>query len=267
MSRTSNAAKMEDQGFTITKINRIARQAGAAILEVYHSDLAPGIRQKEDNTPVTRADLAADQIIRQALALDGNGFPVLSEEGLIPPYDERKHWKRYWLVDPLDGTKEFIKRNGEFTVNIALIEDRAPVFGCIFVPVTGELFWAQKGHGAFRVSGDESRRMQVGGRKPEGSGLRVVASRSYLDPRTEAYIGQLEAPEIVPVGSSIKFMLLARGRADLYPRYGPTMEWDTAAAQIILEEAGGRVLQMGLERPLVYNKPSLVNPDFLAMGS
>ena len=257
---------MDEQGFKPVDILEIARAAGDAIMKVYTDSEHLGIRRKADDTPVTQADLAANQIIVDGLKNLSLEYPVLSEENQIPEYEERQHWDRFWMVDPLDGTKEFINRNGEFTVNIALIEGDSPVFGCIFVPVTRRMVWAVKGMGAVEWHSKDPVSLTVAG-KPDGhSPIRVVGSRSHLDDRTQSFIDGLGGTRLLRVGSSIKFLHLAEGSADVYPRFGPTMEWDIAAAQIILEEAGGSVLRVDSGRPLSYNKVSLRNPDFVARG-
>ncbi|HEY5750336.1 MAG TPA: 3'(2'),5'-bisphosphate nucleotidase CysQ [Chryseolinea sp.] len=246
-----------------------AEKACAEILAVYHSnDFQP--EAKGDNSPLTLADRKAHQAITAILQASST-YPILSEEGQTIPYAERRDWDYFWMVDPLDGTKEFIKRNDEFTVNIALIHQGRPVLGVVAVPVTGDVFYAAEGHGAFVKRDGASIALP---RKPTTDlnrpGLRVVASRSHMNPETEAFIGKLTAPELVSAGSSLKFMLLAKGKADVYPRYAPTMEWDTAAADAIVREVGLRVMRQesgagnqGLEQVLSYNKANLLNPFFL----
>lgn len=240
-----------------------AEEASKEILEVYNSnDFA--VEAKGDNSPLTRADRKAHNRISDILKV--TGLPVLSEEGKSIPYDERKHWSYFWMVDPLDGTKEFIKRNGEFTVNIALIHKSTPVLGVVVVPVSGEVFFAAQGHGAFvKKNGKEIRlekRSRVDLNKP---GLRVVASRSHMNEETETFINKLKDPVLVSKGSSLKFLMLAEGNADVYPRYAPTMEWDTAAAHAILKEMDINVLESGKNTALQYNKPDLLNPHFLVI--
>ncbi len=238
-----------------------AEEASKAILEVYHSNDFQ-VERKGDQSPLTIADRKAHHVIAQTL--QSTNIPLLSEEGKDIPYNVRKHWEYFWLVDPLDGTKEFIKRNGEFTVNIALIYHQAPVLGVVAVPVTGEVYYARQGAGVFRKhNGVET---QLPKRHPVDlgqRGIRVVASRSHSNEETTAFIQKLNAPELVSAGSSLKFMLLAANQADVYPRFAPTMEWDTAAAQAIVTEAGLTVIQHGSEIPLVYNKADLLNPGFL----
>jgi 3'(2'), 5'-bisphosphate nucleotidase len=233
------------------------------ILSVY--DTADfNVEAKADNSPLTLADKRAHHAIVDVLK--GSGLPILSEEGKSIPYSERKSWSRFWMVDPLDGTKEFIKRNGEFTVNIALIENGVPVLGVVAVPVLGDVYYGSVGLGAFRKSNNEVKPLPV--RAPldmNAAGLRVVASRSHLTPETQAFIDKLKSPALVSKGSSLKFLMLADGQADVYPRYAPTMEWDTAAAHAVVNQCGIKVLQYGSEFELQYNKENLLNPYFLCL--
>ncbi len=241
-----------------------AERASKEILDVYHSkDFETQL--KSDNSPLTIADKRAHDCIVQHL--EKTGLPILSEEGKDIPYEVRKHWKQFWIVDPLDGTKEFIKRNDEFTVNIALIENQQPILGVLAVPVNGVIYYAAKGLGVFKkVSG---RQFPVtGGSKPATGNqqpvTRVVASRSHMNRETEDFITKLGKTEVVSAGSSLKFMLLAEGKADIYPRFGPTMEWDTAAAHAILMELGFSVHKTDSTAELTYNKSDLLNPYFIA---
>ena len=246
------------------QIGEIARAAGAAILAIYHSDFA--VQTKADESPLTAADLAAHQVIMTGLAALDPLLPVLSEEAKALPWSERQHWSRYWLVDPLDGTREFVKRNGEFTVNIALIDDRRPVLGVVLAPVTGELYIAASGQGAWlqpQVDGDWLRlRTRSLGQSP-----RVAGSRSHGGSQSRMLQQLIGSDyELVPLGSSLKFCLIARGAADVYLRLGLTSEWDTAAAQCVLEEAGGAVLDLS-GQSFRYNRgESLLNPEFIAVG-
>ncbi len=240
-----------------------AEAACSEILGVYNSDDFQ-VEAKGDNSPLTRADRKAHNRISEILMV--TGIPVLSEEGKTIPYEERKHWPYFWMVDPLDGTKEFIKRNGEFTVNIALIKNGAPVLGVVAVPVSGEVFFAAQGLGAFlKKEGREISLAKRPATELNQSGLRVVASRSHLNEETETFISSLKQPVLVSKGSSLKFLLLAEGKADVYPRYAPTMEWDTAAAHAIMREVGVKVMESGKTTELQYNKANLLNPHFLAM--
>ncbi|HHH36969.1 MAG TPA: 3'(2'),5'-bisphosphate nucleotidase [Gammaproteobacteria bacterium] len=245
----------------------IAREAARRILAIYHSDFA--VQAKDDKSPLTEADMAAHRAIVAGLETLTPEVPVLSEESAAIPFAQRAAWRRYWLVDPLDGTKEFIKRNGEFTVNIALIEDHAPVLGVIVVPVSGLCYYAARGEGAFRQeAGGNAQPIRV--RPLDLSRLVVAGSRSHVGPELEGFLQRLAerhgAPEFISMGSSLKFCLVAEGRADLYPRLGPTSEWDTAAAQCIVEAAGGIVTDTAMQ-PLRYNtRESLLNPHFFVSG-
>ena len=241
----------------------LARAAGAAILQVY--DRAFAVETKDDRSPLTAADRASHRVIAEGLHRLAPEVPLLSEEGRAIPYDERRGWDRLWIVDPLDGTKEFIKRNGEFTVNIALVEHGAPLFGVVYVPVQRVLYWGGRGLGAWRQQ-EATKPAAVRVRRPTRErGLTVVQSRSHPSPELDAYLQDFPVAESVSVGSSVKFCAVAEGRADLYPRLAPTMEWDTAAGQAVVEGAGGKVLDRD-GRPLVYNKPELLNPHFVVTG-
>jgi 3'(2'), 5'-bisphosphate nucleotidase len=238
-----------------------AEAACKEIIEVYNSGDFQA-EAKGDQSPLTLADKKAH--LKIAEILKPSALPLLSEEGKQTPYEERRDWEFFWMVDPLDGTKEFLKRNGEFTVNIALINKGIPVMGVVAVPATGEMYYAIKGHGAFmKKEGQESRltpRRAIDLSKP---GLRVVASRSHMNDDTEKFIANLKEPALVSKGSSLKFMLLAEDKADVYPRYAPTMEWDTAAAHAIVNEVGLKVKKTDSNKELEYNKENLLNPYFL----
>ncbi len=246
----------------------ILREASTAILEIYSDVKLFQTEIKSDLSPLTAADKRSNQIIIERLKANYPDIPVISEESKQDTFEVRSKYDKYFLVDPLDGTKEFIKRNGEFTVNIAYMEGQHPIGGFVFVPCTGLAYVAEKGKGAFRI--DETNKKFVLKTSPfylMDPGIKVVASRSHRDPHTDGIISMLNQPEIISVGSSLKFLLIADGEAHFYPRFGPTMEWDTAAAQCILEEAGGSVINAETLNPLVYNKPNLLNPDFIVMGS
>lgn len=280
-------------------------RAGDEILKVYSRlESAWEVSLKEDRTPVTEADRASNQIISEGLRKLWPDIPILSEESLEIPYEVRRDFEYFWLLDPLDGTREFLKRNGEFTINLALIHRTRAVAGFISVPCKSLIYYAIKGEGAHRIEeikGAERKenkengetlgintgrtkmdynnkadknelanfsvsKLEVARFSLNEPGLTVVASRSHFDLETQKFIEQLNHPRLISVGSSLKFMLLAEGKAHLYPRLGRTMEWDTAAGQAILEEAGGQVLEFSTRLPLPYNKESLVNPPFLATG-
>lgn len=252
---------MDIHNSLLTLAIRASEEAYREILQVYHSGDFQA-ESKGDNSPLTRADKQAHHVI--ASILETSGLPVLSEEGKAIPYAERKDWQYFWMVDPLDGTKEFLKRNGEFTVNIALIHKGTAVLGVVAIPVTGDVFYATKGKGAFVKRANEvaplAKRLPVDLKQPH---LRVVASRSHMNDETRTFIEALKEPTLVSQGSSLKFLLLAENKADVYPRYAPTMEWDTAAAHIIMNEIGLKVLQLNEREELVYNKENLLNPHFL----
>lgn len=236
-----------------------ALAAGKEILKIYESgDFS--VESKADNSPLTLADKASHNAI--VSYLDKTGIPILSEEGRDIPFEERKNWKRFWMIDPLDGTKEFIKKNGEFTVNIALIEDNEPILGVVYPPVLDQMYTAVKGQGAF-LNGS---RISVSMKKLTEPNLKVVASRSHMSQETQDFVDDLSHPEIVSKGSSLKLLMVASGEADVYPRFGPTMEWDTAAAHAVVTEAGGQVVHTDLKTPVVYNKENLLNPFFVVLG-
>ncbi|KRE88545.1 3'(2'),5'-bisphosphate nucleotidase CysQ [Frateuria sp. Soil773] len=248
----------------LRQLGRIARDAGEAILAVYREDFV--VEHKDDRSPVTAADLAAQKVIVAGLAQLDPRLPVVSEEARAASWEERRQWPRYWLVDPLDGTREFVKRNGEFTVNIALIDDHRTVAGVVLAPVTGELYVAAQDEGAWlqeRADGGW-RRLHT---RRQASPPMVAGSRSHGG-AGEALLQRLIGDDYrqQPLGSSLKFCLIARGDADVYLRRGPTSEWDTAAAQCVLEQAGGAVLDLH-GRPFRYNRgESLLNPEFIAVG-
>ena len=244
-------------------VTALATAAGARILDIYGT--AFQVDEKEDNSPLTTADLASHRTIVAGLQQLTPEIPVLSEESAGTPFAGRSGWRRFWLVDPLDGTKEFIKRNGEFTVNIALIEGHEPVLGVVQIPVKGLCYFAARGQGAFRQeAGQAAERIAVSRLGP--GPVRVVGSRSHGGKSLEEFVARLGEHTLVAIGSALKFCLVAEGKADIYPRLGLTSEWDTAAAQCIVEAAGGRVIAVSGER-LAYNaKESLLNPYFLVFG-
>ncbi|WP_353196105.1 3'(2'),5'-bisphosphate nucleotidase CysQ [Parapedobacter defluvii] len=248
-----------DKKRDISAIADIARKAGEAILDVYHTDTDQWeIQQKHDNSPLTLADTVSHRIIADGLKSLFPAIPMLSEEGKDIPYEKRKKMDRYWCVDPLDGTKEFISRNGEFTVNIALIAGNEPVFGVIYVPVTGVLYYGLKDEGSFKTEGGETRRIQA---SPSHNPV-AVGSKSHKTVEEEAFLSSLDIRDVVSIGSSLKFCLVAEGKAQVYYRHGPTMEWDTAAGHAIAVASGARMTQAD-GSAFVYNKPSLVNGSFI----
>ena len=250
----------------LEEINLIARAAGAAILEVYGTEFS--VDSKEDDSPLTEADRRSNTVILEGLARLDASIPIISEETRALPYEERKDWEYFWLVDPLDGTKEFIKRNGEFTVNIALVRGQTPVLGVVYQPVGDHLYCAAEGRGAWKsTEGGAPLRLEGGDHYTAKKAVNVVASRSHLTEEVRDFIAALEAQgkkvEFHSAGSSLKLCLVAEGSADVYPRLGPTMEWDTAAAHAIALEAGRRVLKHGTREALLYNKENLLNPSFI----
>lgn len=249
------------------EVAKIAKKAGEAILKIYNMSDDFQVQQKADESPLTIADQAANDVICEGLENLTVKYPIISEENKSIDFHLRKNYSRYWLVDPLDGTKEFIKRNGEFTVNIALIENQRPVLGVVYAPVLEEMYFAVKNEGTFLEKKDKTIRIHASVFSKKDKNLGVVCSRSHLNEATKSFVEKLDEPELVTQGSSLKFLILAKGEAHLYPRMAPTMEWDTGAAQIILEEAGGKVLHAETNEPLLYNKENLLNPYFIATGN
>ncbi len=243
----------------LEKIVAIAKEAGDAIMEIYKRDFA--VSYKDDTSPLTEADLKANEIICTQLEQLYPKIPIMSEENKQTPYDVRKKWEYYWCIDPIDGTKEFIKKNGEFTVNIALINKKVPVLGVVYAPAIDEMYKAKKGEGAFKNEIKLPHKVNTNKKKK----LFVVASKSHLSEQTQKFINALESEDIEQVskGSSLKLCMVAEGVADIYPRLAPTMEWDTAAAHAIVLESGKRVLQYETEEELEYNKENLLNPWFI----
>lgn len=251
----------------IPPLQKIAKASAAAILQIYEQDERFfNVRQKDDKSPLTAADLASNRIICEGLQALPIKYPIISEENKSVQYEVRKNWETCWLVDPLDGTKEFLKRNGEFTINIALIENGRPVLGLIHVPVSGDCWWAVKGEGAYKSTPNLNQTVATARFCRNASGLNIVCSRSHFTGDTQAFISKFKDPNLVSRGSALKFLMIANGEAHVYPRVAPTMEWDTAAAQIIVEEAGGKLVRFDDGSPLVYNKKDLLNPSFIAWG-
>ena len=242
-------------------LNEIAEKAGAEILRIYHDErLFNVVDFKADDSPLTLADQQSNQIIISELISLYPDIPILSEEGKDIPYEERRLWERFWLIDPLDGTKEFIKRNGEFTVNIALIVNGFPVFGIIYAPVLNLIYFGMKGEGSYKIENGNKIKLECSDKKRKG--LIAVRSRSHASPEEDAIYKKYNVTEFISVGSSLKFCMVAEGKADLYCRHGPTMEWDTAAGQAIAENAGYTVNDLE-NRRFQYNKESLLNGSFI----
>lgn len=243
-------------------VRELAREAGARILDVYQSDDF-GTETKDDDSPLTRADREAHRVIDAGLRRLADDVPRLSEEGAPPDTAQRRAWPRYWLIDPLDGTREFLKRNGEFTVNIAWIEGGQPVFGVVHAPALDQEWVGLIGDGAWRYEAQQPSAIAT---RPFAARPQIVVSRSHRDPATERVIERLPEHDALSVGSSLKICRVAEGVADLYPRFGPTSEWDTGAAQAVLEAAGGAVITPDCA-PMRYNNgDGILNPDFLAVG-
>jgi len=241
----------------------IAKDAGTAIMDIYDGEHQ--IEFKEDKSPLTAADKASHDTIVAGLTRHFPGIPILSEEGADISYQQRREWPRFWLVDPLDGTKEFIKRNGEFTVNIALIEGNQSILGVVYVPAQDKFYYGSTVLGAFTRTGDEAA-LPIQTRMPADDGFVVVMSRSHPSPELSDYLETIKVKDALSIGSSLKLCVVAEGCADLYPRLGPTMEWDTAAGHAVVVAAGGQVVQPTGEA-LIYNKESLLNPSFIVRGT
>ena len=243
----------------LTKIEAIAKTAGSAIMEIYKKDFK--VEYKDDKSPLTEADTKANEIICNALLELYPNIPIMSEENKQTVYEVRKNWEYYWCIDPIDGTKEFIKKNDEFTVNIALVHKNTPVLGVVYAPAIEEMYKAKQGEGAFKNSQKLPLHVNT---QPEKK-LSVVASKSHLSEETQEFINNLktETIEQVSKGSSLKLCMVAEGVADIYPRLAPTMEWDTAAADAIVRESGKMSYQFKEEVPMVYNKENLLNPWFV----
>ena len=260
---------MIEKNNLLLKVCNIAIKAGEEILKYYTKDIH--VTHKDDSSPLTKADLASNKIIMNALQQLDRTIPILSEESLVE-WKERKNWTKYWLVDPLDGTKEFIKQNGEFTVNIALIENNKPILGVIFTPVKFDLYFAQKNYGSYKINSSsklinlqEAEKIFVAN---QSSIKRIIGSRSHSNQTFDSWVNQnFPNSEIVQAGSSLKFCLIAEGAADIYPRFGPTSEWDIAAGHIIVNEAGGGVSTFENIEINYNKKDDLLNPQFYAIGN
>lgn len=240
---------------------KVADEASERVLSIYQTDFK--VNYKEDESPITAADVASHDIIVRGLWAISHDIPILSEEGKEVPWEERQHWRRFWLIDPIDGTRDFTQRTGEFTVNIALIENGEPILGVVTAPALHEAYWGLRGEGAHKRDRDgHVHRIQVAEAK---AARRVVASKNHLNDETRAFIDSLGEHQLVQAGSSLKFCSIAEGHADIYPRLGPTCEWDTGAAQAVLMAAGGKVETLE-GKPLRYGKEDLLNPHFVASG-
>ena len=256
---------LEQVQVLLPQCEKIALDAGHAIMEVYNSDFA--VEHKDDKSPLTQADLAADRVIEDGIQALGTPWPLMSEESAKMPFETRQTWETYWLIDPLDGTREFVKRNGEFTVNIALVHQHEVILGVVHAPAINKTWSAARGQGAFVFSteGDENRQ-NISSRELDMDNLVVAASRSHGSEKLRTFIQAINPKETITSGSSIKQCLVATGEVDLYPRLGLTSEWDTAAAQCVVEEAGGHLTDTEMQALKYNTKDSLLNPEFFVFG-
>ena len=253
----------EDPDTLLDNVITLAVEAGQAIMDIYAQDFS--VVKKDDLSPLTEADMAAHHIIVAGLEKLTPELPVLSEESAAIPYATRATWHRYWLVDPLDGTREFVKRNGEFTVNIALIENHQPILGVVYVPVTGVCYYARQGQGAYKKEADSAPE-KIHAHPWNGERLIVAGSQSHRSDDFDSFLVNVGNHQVISIGSSLKSCLVAEGKVHIYPRLGLTSEWDTAAAQCIVEEAGGQLTDTALRRLRYNTKESLLNPSFLVFG-
>ena len=257
-----------EQKALLVEVCTIALRAGQAVMNVYGRDFDQ--QEKEDKSPLTEADLASHNVIVEGIS-SVSSLPILSEEGKLPAWTERSEWQQYWIIDPLDGTKEFIKRNGEFTINIALVKQGVPVLGVVYAPALDELYLAAESIGSYKLttaidsSLEDAKSIKVCASAP--STWRIVGSRSHGSERMESFVGFLGDYQMVPMGSSLKLCMVAEGKADLYPRLAPTSEWDTAAAQAVVEQAGGVVLRDDLSLMRYNTKDDILNPHFIVCAS
>ena len=251
---------------SINSVVRIAKEAGKAIMKIYNDPKYSGVvEKKSDDSPLTLADKAAHEVIEKELSKISS-FPIFSEEGRLVDFEERKNWKNYWLVDPLDGTKEFIKRNGEFTVNIALIENKKPIWGVIFVPVKDTMFYGNAEIGAFKQVGSQNSQQIQSSTKTQD--LIAVRSKSHASQEEDELLKEFNVKEFISVGSSLKFCMIAEGKANIYYRHNPTMEWDTAAGHAIAHASGANVFRGNTtEEELEYNRENLRNGNFLCLAN
>ncbi len=248
----------------LVEVRKAAVEAGAAIMEVYNRGKGFDAEYKDDDSPLTEADLSANRILVARLQELTPAVPIMAEESDLPPWSKRKHWRECWVVDPLDGTREFIKRNDEFTVNVGLVRDHKPILGVVYAPALQRWYYAARHEGAWRQDGKKTP-VKLKSRAPEpGQPVKVVGSRSHNTPQFDDFVAGLGETASIIMGSSLKLCLVADGTADLYPRLGPTSEWDTCAAQAVVEEAGGQVLDFETGEPLTYNaRESIINPHFV----
>jgi len=244
----------------LQNIISLIRECNQIILNIYNTDFE--VKNKDDNSPLTLADQKSNEHICNFLNNFNNSI-IISEENKNDSYSIRKHAEWCWLVDPIDGTKEFIKKNGQFTVNIGLCQFGVPVFGIVSIPVTGEIYYGIKDIGSYKLEGENDIKLQIGKKNLLSSNLKIVASSSHMNEETKKYIDNFIDPEIVNVGSSIKLLYIAEGKADIYPRIAPTSEWDTCAAHAVVKYAGGKVFQFGTDNEVKYNKENLLNPYFV----
>ena len=249
----------------IEKLIGLLRQAGRAILDIYYGNFL--VELKADHTPITLADRNSNDIVTRGLYEYYPDIPVISEENEPVPFKLRRDWACFWLLDPLDGTKEFIRKNGEFAINLALIENGQPLLGMIYIPVTDTLYYALTGKGCFKISGDSGPVfLKISAKNPQDKAI-VVGSRSHLSAEVHTFVEKLRREfkevELIQMGSAIKFGLIAEGKADFYLRTGPTMEWDTAAGQVIVREVGKQIYDYKTGQALIYNKKDLTNPSFI----
>ncbi len=250
----------------LSSVKIISIKAGKIILDVYNTDFSESIENKEDSSPVTVADKKANEYIVNKLQELTPDIPVISEESDQIEFIKRKKFNFFWLVDPLDGTKEFINRNGDFTVNIALMQKSRPVMGVVYIPLEKKLFWAIEGKGAYLEFQNSVQKLKVNKVDLNKKNLKILVSRSHFDDKTKSYLDKFNEPVILHRGSALKFLLIAEGKGDIYFRFSPTMEWDTAASHIIMKEAGGTILNIETNKELEYNKESMINPGFISMS-
>ena len=245
----------------IESVIEISKQAGLVIMDIYKTDF--NIKFKNDKSPVTEADTMANDIITAELLKIAPDIPILSEEGIDIPFEERSKWESFWLVDPLDGTKEYIKKNDEFTVNIAYMQNNLPVFGVVYAPALDELYWGSIEKGAYKsFAGNSFNPIRV--KSQLSNPVQLATSRSHPSPKMDKFLAQFKKIDLHPMGSSLKICSVADGRVHFYPRLGPTMEWDTAASHAVIKAAGGEIIKYGTNKPLEYNKEDLLNPEFIA---